>query len=95
MKNKFDSLIDQCTGNVDVLMVTETNINQSFPNFLFKTTRHPIDSIEIPLGQNNGICKKTYSIKSSKSRIASYRSIFCTIKSKEKEMTYKLLLKFK
>lgn len=58
MKNKFDSLIDQCTGNVDVLMVTETNINQSFPNFLFKTTRHPIDSIEIPLGQNNGICKK-------------------------------------
>ena len=31
LRNKFDSLIDQITGNVDILMVSETKLDESFP----------------------------------------------------------------
>ena len=34
--NSFESLFDQVKGNIDVLMISETNIDDSFPlgNFL-------------------------------------------------------------
>ena len=31
MRNKFDCLVQQITGNVDILMVSETNLENSFP----------------------------------------------------------------
>ena len=30
-RNKFDSLIDQITGRIDILMVSETKLDESFP----------------------------------------------------------------
>ena len=36
LRNKFELLVDQVKGNIDVLMISETNIDHSFPlgNFL-------------------------------------------------------------
>ena len=31
LRNKFDSLIDQITGRIDILMVSETKLDESFP----------------------------------------------------------------
>ena len=31
LRNKFDSLIGQITGNIDFLMVSETKLGESFP----------------------------------------------------------------
>ena len=31
LRNKFDSLIGQRTGNIDILMVSETKLDESFP----------------------------------------------------------------
>ena len=31
LRNKFDSLIGQITGNVDILMVSEKKLSDSFP----------------------------------------------------------------
>ena len=31
LRNKFDSLIDQVTGRIDILMVSETKLDESFP----------------------------------------------------------------
>ena len=31
LRNKFDSLIGQITGNTDILMVSESKLNESFP----------------------------------------------------------------
>ena len=31
LRNKFDSLIDQITGRIDILMVSETELDESFP----------------------------------------------------------------
>jgi hypothetical protein len=31
LRNKFDFLVDQCKGNVDVLMISETKLDSSFP----------------------------------------------------------------
>ena len=30
LRNKFDSLIGQITGNIDILMVSETTLDESF-----------------------------------------------------------------
>ena len=35
MRSKFDCLIEQITGNIDILMISETKINSSFPTGQF------------------------------------------------------------
>ena len=36
MRNKFDILTDQITGNVDVMVISETRLDDSFPESQFK-----------------------------------------------------------
>ena len=36
MRNKFDILTDQITGNVDVMIISETKLDVSFPESQFK-----------------------------------------------------------
>ena len=31
LRNKFESLFEQFTGNIDILMVSETKLDNSFP----------------------------------------------------------------
>ena len=31
LRNKFDSLVQQASGNIDILMVSETKFDNSFP----------------------------------------------------------------
>ena len=31
LRNKFDYLIEQITGNIDILMISETKLDSSFP----------------------------------------------------------------
>ena len=35
-RNKFDSLVDQIKGKVDILVISETKLNESFPVGQFK-----------------------------------------------------------
>ena len=35
LRNKFDSLIEQITGNIDILMILETKLDSSFPTGQF------------------------------------------------------------
>ena len=35
LRNKFDYLIEQITGNIDILMISETNLGSSFPTGQF------------------------------------------------------------
>ena len=35
MKNKFDYLIEQITGNIDILMISETKLDSCFPTGQF------------------------------------------------------------
>ena len=37
LRNKFDALVKQVSGNVDVLFLSETKIDESFPEGQFKT----------------------------------------------------------
>ena len=34
--NKFDALVDQIKGNVDILVISETKLDKSFPEDQFK-----------------------------------------------------------
>ena len=36
LRNKFDALVEQVSGNVDVLVLSETKIDKSFPEHQFK-----------------------------------------------------------
>ena len=36
LRNKFDILIDQITGNVDVMVISDTKLDDSFPESQFK-----------------------------------------------------------
>ena len=36
LRNKFDILIDQITGNVDVMVISERKLDDSFPESLLK-----------------------------------------------------------
>ena len=36
LRNKFDSLVDQIKGNVDILVISETKLDESFPVGQFK-----------------------------------------------------------
>ena len=36
IRNKFDLLVDQIRGNVDIMVISETKFNESFPNGQFK-----------------------------------------------------------
>ena len=36
LRNKFDALVEQVSGNVDVLVLSETKIDESFPEGQFK-----------------------------------------------------------
>ena len=35
LKNKFDYLIEKITGNIDILMISETKLDNSFPTGQF------------------------------------------------------------
>ena len=35
LRNKFDYLIEQITGNIDILMISETKLDSSFPTGQF------------------------------------------------------------
>ena len=35
LKNKFDCLIEQVTGNINILMISETKLDSSFPTVEF------------------------------------------------------------
>ena len=45
IRNKFDLLTEQVAGNIDLLMISETNIDESFPveNFLLPSLVFLID----------------------------------------------------
>ena len=36
IRNKFDLLVDQIKGNVDIMVISETKLDESFPNGWFK-----------------------------------------------------------
>ena len=36
IRNKFDLLVDQIKGNVDIMVISETKLDESFPNGQFK-----------------------------------------------------------
>ena len=36
LRNKFDSLVDQIKGNIDILVISETKLDESFPVGQFK-----------------------------------------------------------
>ena len=36
MRNKFDALVDQIKGNLDILLISETKLDESFPEGQFK-----------------------------------------------------------
>ena len=36
LRNKFDIIIDQISGNVDVMVISETKLDDSFPESQFK-----------------------------------------------------------
>ena len=36
LRNKFDALVEQVSGNVDVLVLSETKVDKSFPEDQFK-----------------------------------------------------------
>ena len=43
MRSKFDCLIEQIMGNIDILMISETKLNSSFPTgqFLISNYNEP------------------------------------------------------
>ena len=36
IRNKFDLIVDQIKGNVDIMVISETKLDESFPNGQFK-----------------------------------------------------------
>ena len=65
IRNKLDMLADLIKSKVDILLVSETKIDDSFPSAQFKTTGF---SIPYTMGRNeNGgwhyfVCKGRYSL---------------------------------
>ena len=56
LKNKFDSLISQITGSIDILMISETKLDKSFPIGQFI-----IEGFSVPCrvdqnGNGGGLC---------------------------------------
>ena len=40
IRNKFNKLVDQIKGNVDIMVISETKLDDSFPNGQFKIRGH-------------------------------------------------------
>ena len=40
IRNKFNKLADQIKGNVDIMVISETKLDDSFPNGQFKIRGH-------------------------------------------------------
>ena len=45
LRNKFDILTDQITRNVDIIVISETKLDDSFPEFQFKFLGIPHHSV--------------------------------------------------
>ena len=96
--NKFDSLIDQITGNIDILMVSETKLDESFPIGQFITEGF---SVPYKLEWNtNGEGVTLFVREDIPSRLLSVENspteaTFCWDKHKKKDMVTQLLLQSK
>ena len=53
MRNKYDILTDQITGNVDVMVISETKLDDSFPENQFKIPVY-FSSFRLDRDQNGG-----------------------------------------
>ena len=50
LRNKFDYLIEQITGNIDILMISETKLDSSFPMGQFLINGYHSELIETVKG---------------------------------------------
>ena len=53
LRNKFDLLIDQISGNAHVMVISETKLDNSFPESQFKTPRYS-STFRLDWDQNGG-----------------------------------------
>ena len=60
LRNKSDYLIEQITGNIDILMILETKLDSSFPTGQFLVNGY---SEPFRIDQNYVICERGYPIK--------------------------------
>ena len=96
LRNKFGSLIGQITGNIDILMVSETKLDESFPIGQFFIEGFSI-LYRVDRNANGGgimLFVRGHSLKTSFYRNFSNRGFFRWDKPKKKEIT-QLLLQFK
>ena len=61
IRNKFDHLIAITKGNVDVLMISETKLDESFPSMQFNIDRYSIFRSDRN-AKGGGMCGKVFHV---------------------------------
>ena len=89
LRNKLDIVVDQMTGNVDVMVILETKLHDSFRESQFKVPGHS-SPFRLDRGQNGGgimvFVRDDITAKLYLSRIKNYWSSLYRTKLTEKEV---------